>query len=60
MTDRELLELAAKADGAFSNCPYGFHNVGLNRHVMDICCIGGLDDIRREIVVVAAEIGRNL
>lgn len=36
----------------------GFHHVGLDRWVSDICCLGGMAEIRRAIVRAAAEIGR--
>lgn len=95
MTDREMLELAAKAHGnirRLEGCDSlmdddagklwnplrdsgdalelavklrinllfdgGFHHVGINRHVTDVCRLGGIDDIRREIVMAAAEIGK--
>lgn len=35
----------------------GFHHVGISRHPSDICRIGGIADIRYEIVLAAAEIG---
>lgn len=38
----------------------GFHHVGTNSYVSDICQLGGMSEIRREIVMAAAEIGRNM
>lgn len=95
MTDRERLELAAKAAGiteetqqileaGINGCRWnpldddgdalrlavklriniifsgGFHYVGMNRYHFDICCLGGMDAIRWEIVNEAAKIGKDM
>ncbi len=55
--DGDAIRLAAKLriNILFSG---GFYHVGTSHHIMDICRLGGMDEIRHEIVVVAAEIGK--
>jgi hypothetical protein len=38
----------------------GFHHVGSDRHVFDICRLGGISEIRWEIVHAAASIGQQM